>query len=311
MEEYKKNIISFSLIKGVGASFMKQNRHLIDNYKDNLEMLTSISNKATFSDLKANKIIVERIVKDCIESNIKIITFLDSDYPQSLLEIKDPPAVLYLKGNHELLSKSIAIIGTRKSTELGNKIANRVGLYFSKNWAICNGLVEGIDKNTILINDSILPNVIGVISGGLNFEKTSSKITRELASKVLLNNGLLVSENEPNKKEDQFSGSKASRIQAGLSKGLILIQSKIDGGSKYTLKAFSELNRPIGVINFSANEEYNTSVDYSGNRLLISEKKKGLLEICDLKKEDLIKTTAIIAISNNDDYINFENSLTI
>jgi DNA processing protein len=309
MEEYIKNIIAFSQVKGIGASFMKQNIHLINNYKDNPEMLSSISNKVTISDLEANKILAEKIIKDCIENDIKILTFIDTEYPQRLLEIKDPPPVLYLKGNMDLLSKSIAIIGTRHSTELGNKIANKLGEYFSQNWAICNGLVEGIDKNTVLIKDEIIPNVIGVISGGLNFEKTSSKIIKELALKVLQNNGLLISENEPNKKEDQFSGSKASRIQAGLSRGLLLIQSKIDGGSKYTLKAFSELNRPIGVIEFTTNIEYQNSEEFGGNRLLLSEHKEGLIKMCDIKRKETIKVSLIIPVASTADYNSFENAM--
>ena len=309
MEEYKKNIIAFSQVKGIGASFMKQNIHLIHNYKDNLEMLSSISNKVTFSDLEANKINVEKIINDCLENNIQILTFIDTEYPKNLLEIKDPPPVIYWKGNYNVLSKAIAIIGTRKSTDLGNKIAAKLGTYFCQNWAICNGLVDGIDKNAVFINNEILPNVIGILSGGLNFEKTSSKVTKELASKVLAKNGLLISEQEPNKKEDQFSGSKASRIQAGLSKGLILTQSSINGGSKYTLKTFSEVKRPIGVVAYELNAEYQESEEFSANRLLISENEKRLLKMCDIKKNENIKTSQIIKIAGISDYNVFENSI--
>ena len=309
MEEYKKNIMAFSQVKGIGASFMKQNIHLIHNYKNNIEMLASISNKLTVSDLEANKINVEKIIKECRENDIQIVTFVDDEYPKSLLEIKDPPPVIYWKGNYSLLSKAIAIIGTRKSTELGNKIAAKLGTYFSKNWAICNGLVDGIDKNSVLINNEMVPNVIGILSGGLNYEKTSSKVTKVLASKVLANNGLLISELEPNKKEDQFSGSKSSRIQAGLSKGLLLTQSSITGGSKYTLKTFSEVKRPIGVVVFESSHEYQNSEEFSANRLLISENKKGLLKMCDIKKEGSLKTSQIIKIGGITDYTFFENSL--
>ena len=309
MEEYKKNIMAFSQVKGIGASFMKQNIHLINNYKDNLEMLSSISNKVSISDLEANKINVGKIINNCLENDIQIITLIDDEYPKNLLEIKDPPPVIYWKGNYNLLSKAIAIIGTRKSTDLGNKIAAKLGAYFSENWAICNGLVDGIDKNSVLINNEMVPNVIGILSGGLNFEKTSSKVTKELAAKVLSNNGLLISEQEPNKKEDQFSGSKASRIQAGLSKGLILTQSSITGGSKYTLKSFSEVKRPIGVVAFESSPEYQNSEEFSGNRLLIAENKKGLLKMCDIKKVENLKTSQIIKIASVTDYAIFENSI--
>lgn len=309
MENQTKHIIAISLIKGIGAAFMKQNSHLIDSYKDNLEMLCGISSKINIIDLEENILYAEKIIKECAESDITILTIIDKNYPKQLLEIKDPPPVLYLKGNLTILSKAIAIIGTRKSTDLGNKIAAKLGTYFSENWSICNGLVDGIDKSAIKINNKIVPNVIGVLSGGLNFEKTSSKITRELASMVLENNGLLISEQEPNKKEDQFSGSKASRIQAGLSKGLILTQSTISGGSKYTLKTFSELKRPIGVIVFETNPEYQVSDEFSANRLLALEEKKGLLKMCDIKKPENLKTSEIIKIESTADYTVFENSI--
>ncbi|SHN77006.1 Predicted Rossmann fold nucleotide-binding protein DprA/Smf involved in DNA uptake [Flavobacterium fryxellicola] len=309
MKTETKYIIAISLIKGIGAAFMKQNIHLIHSYKNNHEMLCGISNKITLDDLEENIIYAEQIIQECTELDITIRTIIDKDYPKQLLEIKDPPPILYLKGNLNLLSKVIAIIGTRKSTDLGNKIAAKLGTYFSDKWSICNGLVDGIDKSAILINNTIAPNVIGVLSGGLNFEKTSSKVTKELASMVLANNGLLISEQEPNKKEDQFSGSKASRIQAGLSNGLILAQSSITGGSKYTLKTFSELKRPIGVIAFEPNSEYQISEEFSANRLLVLDGKKGLLKICDIKKPENLKTSEIIKINNVADYTIFENSI--
>ena len=311
MEKYTENIIALANIKGIGASFMKQHLNLISLYRDNLEMLLSLSNKIDENDLHANILKAREIIYECNANGVKIISYIDADYPKLLLEIKDPPPVLYAKGNLELLNKAIAIIGTRKSTELGNKIANKVGQYFSEHWAICNGLVEGIDKHSITNSDEVFSNVIGVISGGLNFEKTSSKITKELAKKVLDRNGLLLSENEPNKKEDQFSGSKASRIQAGLSRGLILIQSSSNGGSKYTLKTFSELNRPIGIIDFKTNPEFNNSDEFSGNRLLLSELSLGLQKICEIKSKELIKTREIISITGNEDYVTFENYLAI
>ena len=149
----------------------------------------------------------------------------------------------------------------------------------------------------------------GVLSGGLNFEKTSSKITKELAKKVLDNNGLLVSENPPNKHEDQFSGSKASRIQAGLSKGLILIQSSRNGGSKYTIKAFSDLDRVFGVINFKGNKSFDTEELFSGNRLLVSKGVDGIAEMCDINKANNIKVEKIISLGSKEDYVLFEEAI--
>jgi DNA processing protein len=305
-----KHIIAFSLLSGVGSAFIKKNLTLIKTKIESPIDLCSLNHKIDISDFEQNLIVANRTIEDCAKLDIQIITILDDEYPNSLMEIKDPPPILYLKGNKTLLNKAVAIIGTRKSTELGNKIAAKVGLYFSHKWSICNGLVDGIDRHSILIENKVLPNIIGVLSGGLNYEYTCPKMTKELATQVLENNGLLLSEYEPNKKEDQFSGSKASRIQAGLSNALILIQSSKDGGSKYTIKAFSVLERPLAIIDFKNNIEFNQTANFEANRLIIEKGKKGIMEMCDIKKIESILITKIISIEKSEDYQLVENTIT-
>lgn len=308
--EETKYIIALSQIKGIGSAFIKKHLAFIKLNILSKEKLCELSVKIDIADLEDNYYSANRILDDCEKYNISTISIIEDGYPKLLLEIKDPPPVLYFKGNKDLLEKAIAIIGSRKSTDLGNKIANKVGEYFSKKWAICNGLVDGIDKNSIINENGVFPNVIGVLSGGLNFHNTSSKITIDLADKVLNNDGLLVSEYEPNKKEDQFSGSKASRIQAGLSNSLILIQSSKNGGSKYTIKAFSPLHRPLAVVDFKSNSEYLTSESFEGNRLLIEKGKQGIMEMCGLKKLETIKVFKILKLEKNADYKILEQEIT-
>lgn len=304
-----QHILALSLIKGVGDAFIKRRLNEIENYIEDLDLLGNmLGGKVTIDGINENLPLVNKIIEECLENDIKMISIICDDYPALLREIKNPPAILYLKGNITNLDKCIAIIGSRKSDELGNAIASKVGGYFSEKWSICNGLVEGIDKNSILKGDSVFTNVTGVLSGGLNYERTSSKITKELAKKVLNNNGLLVSENPPNKSEDQFSGSKASRIQAGLSKGLILIQSSTKGGSKYTLKSFSELNRELGVINFESNKQFEQE-SFSGNRLLLNDGIGGLMKMCDIKRLSTVNIKKIIDIKSKLDYDLFEKNL--
>ncbi len=308
----KENILALSMIKGVGANFIKKNLSLISAYENNLEMLAGMGGKINMEEITANLPAARSMLQRCEALNIQAISILDSNYPSKLKELKDPPPFLYCLGNLALLHQNtIAIIGTRKSTELGDQIACRIGSYFTQNYSICNGLVEGIDKSSIYNGKDVFPNVIGILSGGLNFGNTSSKITIELAEKVLDNNGLLISEYEPDQKETQFSGSKASRIQAGISNALILIQSKKDGGSKYTLKAFSELSRPLGIVDFKDNQEFQISENFSGNRLLLEKGLEGIAEMCDIKKKETIRISKLIKISQKSDYINFEKEISM
>lgn len=305
-----KHILALSLIKGVGDAFVNKRLNEVKAYEDDIDLLGNmLGGKVTIDGINENLPIANRIIEDCLENDIKIIPVTSDKYPSLLREIKNPPAILYLRGNVNNLKQCVAIIGSRKSDSLGNTIAYKIGEYFSKKWSICNGLVKGVDENAILNKGGVFPNVTGVISGGLNYNKTSSKITKELAEKVLDNNGLLISENPPNKLEDQFSGSKASRIQAGLSKGIILIQSSSNGGSKYTIKAFSELNRPLGVINFKGNKVFEKEELFSGNRMLVSNGVDGIAEMCDIKNINSIRVKNIIPLMGKEDYILFEKAI--
>ena len=306
-----KLILALLKIKGIGNAFIKKNRNLFFLSKEETEHeLLSISDKITSELINANLSYADSLIQRCDNLGIRIISIVDSIYPQSLLELSDPPAILFLLGNQKLLeNKKIAIIGTRKATKLGASIASRVGEYFSQNYSICNGLVDGIDKASVSSNQGILQNVIGVLSGGLNYKETTNKNTRELAELVLQNKGLLVSEFEPDQKEDQFSGSKASRIQAGLSSALILVQSSQNGGSKYTLKAFSGLNRILGIIDFSSNDEYKNDDSFSANRLINENGINGIMTFCSYKTLKNIRIKSLHKLRGLEDYHLIKESL--
>lgn len=295
-----KNLITLSMIKGIGPSFIKRNLRRIQSDKD----CTSLVKEHKPDQLDYIPVFTkdaEKIIEDCKAENIEIISILSSDYPHKLLEINDPPSVLYIKGNKKLLNHCIAIIGTRKSSVLGNRIAEKLGCFFSQDFSICNGLVEGIDEHSIHTGDSVLPNVVGIISGGLLYKETCTKGHVKIINEVLSSGGLIISEYAPHVKEDKFSGSKASRIQAGLSEGLILVQSTIDGGSKYTIATFAKLGRNLGIIHFPSSTEYNTDA-FSANRLIAEKKINGIAEMIGAKNISKLKVNSITVIESKEDY---------
>lgn len=295
-----RNILILSMVRGVGPAFIKR------NYS---RLLQGVSCEQLVLEAKAEELDVlgdyaraaEEIIACCNTNGIIPISIVDAEYPKQLMEIADPPSVLFVKGNVDLLKRVVAIIGTRKSSDLGNRIAERLGAYFSQHFSICNGLVEGIDEHSVYNNGKMLPNVVGVISGGLCYNETCSAHHGRIIEDVLCAGGLIVSEYYPRQKEDKFSGSKASRIQAGLSHGLILVQSKTDGGSRYTLEKFAKLGRPMGIIHYPSSDEYNSD-SFGANRLIIEKGTLGLLQLLDLKKTSSLNPGRIIALSNKSDY---------
>ena len=302
-----KGIIVLTQVKGIGPAFFKKNRSRLMRC-DNCANFIKEVNEEALKEYQVYEKSAEDILTDCNSLGIKPISCLSPEYPKLLLEINDPPAVLYIKGNETLLNKVIAIIGTRHSTPLGNKIAERLGEYFSQEYSICNGLVEGIDEHSIYFNGKITSKAIGIISGGLNYTQTCSKAHAKVIDDVLNAGGLIISEYPPQQPENKYSGSKASRIQAALSQGLILVQSGIDGGSKYTLATFSKLPRVLGVIHFPTSEEYQ-SEKFEANRIIISEQKDGIARFVGLKTTKKIELSSIIPIQGKADYDIFSSKI--
>lgn len=295
------------MVKGIGPAFIKKNCHRLIN-DSSCDQLVRDSKPDELDNLANYAKAADEIISDCEANDIKIISIIDTEYPSQLKEIGDPPSILFLKGNQSLLNRIVAVIGTRHSTELGNKIAERVGSYFANSFSICNGLVEGIDEHSIYVEGKVLPNVVGIISGGLCYNETCSIHHINIINDVLNAGGLVISEYYPRQKEDMYSGSKASRIQAGLSHALILVQSKVDGGSKYTLSKFAKLGRPIGVIHYPSSEEYE-SESFGANRMIIEKKIDGIAQIIGAKKTSSLNVGKIIPLSSKADYDIFLNAL--
>lgn len=310
MTEKTINTLVISQIKGIGPSFVKNKRKEFIKYHTSIdEFLKVVKKEEDIISLPEYNNKANQVIEYCENNNIKIASIFDIDYPVFLREIKNPPPIIYYRGNIELTNNCVSIIGTRKSSEIGNKIAEKVGNFFKSDWSICNGLADGIDEKSISYKDYFASNVVGILGGGVDFENsTVSKNTQKLSEKVLSNNGLLISEKMPSQKEDRFSLINACKIQAGLSVGLILIQSSIKGGSRFTVKAFSELERPLGIIEFKQHQEYSTEI-FSGNRLILEKKEKGIAEFSEVKQLKNIKTNQIISISSKSDYELFSDKL--
>lgn len=306
-----KDILILTLVKGIGPATIKKNIHRLKSNINSYDLLSELKS----SELENFPIYENRadtIISICRQEGIEMIDITSCAYPSSLLEISNPPAILYIKGNKKLIEEYIiiAIIGTRHSTELGNRIAERLGGYFSQHFAICNGLVEGIDEHSIYVDEKVVPNVIGIISGGLCYKSTCSQNHIRVIDDVLKAGGLIISEFPPMKKEDQYSGSTSSRIQAGLSSGIILVQSSINGGSKYTLDKFVKLGRVVGVVNYPAHSEFQNDT-FEANRLIVNEKEHGIIKFIGLKTSKTLNVKAIIPITCKEDYKIFEDNLTI
>lgn len=127
---------------------------------------------------------------------IKEISIENELYPKVLRNIYDAPLKLYILGNIEILNQNgVAIVGSRKATEYGKKVAIKISRELSKHGInIISGLALGID--TYAHMGSILSGSVGktiaVLGNGL--DQIYPKQNIELAKKIINTGGCIVSE---------------------------------------------------------------------------------------------------------------------
>ena len=172
--------------------------------------------------------------------NSKYTTIISSDYPDALKEISCPPFVLFYKGNYNAIinENTLAIIGSREASKEGQKNAYEMAYLFAKeNYSIVSGLAMGCDtyahKGCLDANGM----TVGVLSSGLD---TMYPIqNRELAERIIENNGCLLSEYPIGFTSFKNNFIERDRIESGLSLGTIVIEANIKSGTMHTAKSVS------------------------------------------------------------------------
>ena len=265
----KENINFFKLNRIEKIEFLKSFFS-----EDNIEKILNI-----FDRINLYKIEVEKIIKNCEEKNIKIFYYSYENYPKSLINIKESPYVIFVKGNlpsNEELEKSFAIVGTRKPSKEGIDFARDIGGYLSQN-SIYNisGLALGIDTEG---HNMSLQKTGAILGQGLDLE-IYPRENIKLAEMILENNGFLLSELIPQTEISLFSLIRRDRLQSALTSGIIIAETGIKGGTVNTFKYAREQKKKIFIseINKEFIEKYKKDLIVVKNSLDFEKKLKNNL----------------------------------
>ena len=231
----KENINFFKLNRIEKIEFLKSFFS-----EDNIEKILSI-----FDKLSLYKIEAEKIVKNCEEKSIKIFYYSYENYPKNLMDIKESPYVIFVKGNlpsNVELEKSFAVVGTRKPSKEGIDFARDIGQYLSRNNIYnTSGLALGIDTEG---HNMSLQKTGAILGQGLDLEIYPRENVK-LAEMILENNGFLLSELIPQTEISLFSLIKRDRLQSALTSGIIIAETGIKGGTVNTFKYAREQKKKI------------------------------------------------------------------
>ena len=186
-----------------------------------------------------------RAIAYCLEHNIEILTLQDADYPERLRNIPDPPVVLYIRGKLPPVDESmtLAVVGTRKATPYGIRMAGKIGRELGEAGAVVvSGLAEGCDSAAMEGGLMAGGTTVGVLGTAIN-EVYPAK-NRKLFDEVRVR-GALVSEYPPEMRTYPADFKARNRIITGLSLGVVVVEAPIRSGTRNTVEHALEQGRDV------------------------------------------------------------------
>ncbi|PZF72609.1 DNA-processing protein DprA [Taibaiella soli] len=220
-------------------------KDLID-YLEDLRAENKRVKVPTLDNLNIGEEKAEQILSLSENNSIRILSVNDAQFPERYRRMPDGPVMIHVKGNLECLNEqtSVAIIGTREPSDYGVNIGKRYGQVFAeKKIAVISGLAKGCDtaghEGCLAGNGT----TIAILAGGL--DKIYPKENTQLADRILASGGALISEYQIGTPAQGNFFVERDRLQSGLSKALLVIETDIKGGSMHTVGFAQKQGVPV------------------------------------------------------------------
>ncbi len=181
------------------------------------------------------------------QENNHVLTIDNPHYPELLKEIYDPPALLFVRGNVDILTyPQIAIVGSRNPSQSGAKTAFDFAHVIAKEgFVITSGLAVGIDGASHRGALDAKGYTIAVAGTGLDRIYPASH--KDLALDIV-KTGAIISEFPPATNAKSANFPRRNRIISGLCRGLLVVEAAAQSGSLITARMAIEQNRDVFAI---------------------------------------------------------------
>jgi DNA processing protein len=179
------------------------------------------------------------------ESGCGVMTLADSDYPERLREIFDPPPVLWIRGDRELLSHpAIAVVGTRAPSPYGMGMAEMLSRDLAaRRMVILSGMARGVD--TAAHKGALNAGGRTVAIWGTGVDVVYPKENKRLAEEIILAGGTIVSEQPMGTFPAPQNFPLRNRIISGMSVGVLVVEAGEQSGTRVTARCALEQNRDV------------------------------------------------------------------
>lgn len=190
---------------------------------------------------------IERALAWSREADQHLLCLADPSYPQALLQIPDPPTVLYVRGRLDLLNKpALAIVGSRNPTPQGVHNAERFAAVLAEaGLTIASGLALGIDAAAHRGALSVAGNTVAFIGTGI--DRIYPAANRQLALDIAAR-GAMASEFPLGTPPAAANFPRRNRLLSGFSRGALVVEATVESGSLITARLAAEQGREVFAI---------------------------------------------------------------
>ena len=195
----------------------------------------------------ASSVAVERALHWATDPAHHVITLADAAYPSLLLEIPDPPPLLYAHGNPELLNRpALAVVGSRNATAQGLRNAEAFAKAFSaQGLTIVSGLALGIDAAAHRGGLSGAGSTVAVLGTGIDiaYPRSNAALFAEIAER-----GVLLSDYPVGTPSIAHNFPRRNRLISGLARGCLVVEAAVGSGSLITARLATDQGREVFAI---------------------------------------------------------------
>lgn len=219
--------------------------HLLRRYgsaREALDRLPSVARRSRGSLRIPSISDAEREYEAHASKGFKIISYVDTEYPDALRNIPDSPPIISVRGRTELFSGAcVAIVGSRGASCAGKQMADMLARRLSaKKFVIVSGLARGIDM--CAHKGSVDYGTVAVLAGGVDvvYPPENRDLYNEIAEK-----GAVISEAPIGTQVSATLFPRRNRIISGISWGVVVVEAGLKSGSLITVKYALEQGRQV------------------------------------------------------------------
>jgi DNA processing protein len=179
------------------------------------------------------------------EQQASFLTPEDEEYPERLLEIYDPPAVLWVRGNAKLLNRpGIAVVGTRQPTPYGSGMAEMLSRDLARRgMVVMSGMARGVD--TCAHKGAIEAGGATIAVWGTGIDVIYPKENKKLAEQIVAQGGAIVSEFALGTFPAPQNFPIRNRTLSGMSIGVLVVEGGEYSGTRITARCALEQGRDV------------------------------------------------------------------